>query len=766
MRGVLSGARRGLVPLAIFVLVSLAYAFGAFEPVERALMDSRFRLLPRGTSGELVVVAIDSHSLHALNTWPWPRDYHARLIDSLIAAGATKIALDIDFSAISNPSADGALAAALVRAQARVILPAFAQRGALSERSRNDVYNSFPAPIFRPSTLLAAVDVFPGPDSLVRDYSPLLTVDKTPMPSMAALLFGSLPAQPGGFYLDYGIRLDKLTVLSYVDVLDGRFDPAAVAGKKIIVGATAIELGDQFAVPLYRTIAGPLLQALAYECLAQGRAVHRSGALPTLGLALLILIGFQRPLSARGWRRGLLALLAVAAMVYGTALAVQALAPFSFDLAPALAGAVALFAIGVVRELELQARAALKHRTSDQHRRAMMQCVLEDSFDGIIIARADGTIELVNPAGSRFFGCGPEDMAGKPIDLFLPGSTTLQDQALAARRRNLRLPAGSHMPVERQLAGPDGKMRTVEHVASCSQLRIVSHQKERHAAEPHVFIHTFRDISERKMAEIRLREAMQQALAANSAKSEFLANMSHELRTPLNAIIGFSEVIRDALLEPIGKRYRDYASDIYNSGQHLLSVVNDVLDLAKIETGHFDLHEEEVAVADLVAMCLPIIDQHANKSGIDLKVSLIPDLPRVRADRLRLKQIVLNLLSNAVKFTPAGGRVTVSAAVAPDGGLDIHVSDTGIGMKPEELPAALEPFRQLESTFNRRYEGTGLGLPLARSLTELHGGVLEIDSEPGKGTSVRVRLPAHRVLLSRVAHRAATRSDLLPPAAA
>ncbi len=254
------------------------------------------------------------------------------------------------------------------------------------------------------------------------------------------------------------------------------------------------------------------------------------------------------------------------------------------------------------------------------------------------------------------------------------------------------------------------------------------------------------DITQLKRRESELQKAKEEAEQASRAKSQILANMSHELRTPLNAIIGFSEVIRDAILEPVGERYRDYARDIHNSGQHLLSLINDVLDLAKIETGYFDLHEEKVEVAGLVATCLPIVDQRAKKGGIDLGTSLTTDLPPIWADRLRLKQIVLNLLSNAIKFTPSGGKVTVSAAHASDGGVTIRVTDTGIGMRPEEIPIALEPFRQIEGSLNRQYEGTGLGLPLAKQLIGLHGGALLIESQLGKGTTVCVSVPPSRVI--------------------
>jgi two-component system, cell cycle sensor histidine kinase PleC len=262
-----------------------------------------------------------------------------------------------------------------------------------------------------------------------------------------------------------------------------------------------------------------------------------------------------------------------------------------------------------------------------------------------------------------------------------------------------------------------------------------------------------RQLRARMLANSRLHDTVRELESARMAaeessrvKSQFMANMSHELRTPLNAIIGFSEVIRDALVGPVAARYKDYARDIHSSGRHLLGLINDVLDLSKIELGRLELHEEPVVLAKLVSDCERFVAERVRASSLELAIDLPSDLPMLRADELRLKQVVLNLLSNAVKFTPVGGRITLRAATTPESGIVLAVADTGIGMKAEEIPIALEPFRQIDSALNRRYEGTGLGLPLARTLVELHGGTLAISSAPGQGTTVTVTLPAERVI--------------------
>ncbi|MBL6939752.1 MAG: histidine kinase [Alphaproteobacteria bacterium] len=245
--------------------------------------------------------------------------------------------------------------------------------------------------------------------------------------------------------------------------------------------------------------------------------------------------------------------------------------------------------------------------------------------------------------------------------------------------------------------------------------------------------------------EKQLATALADAEAANRAKSSFLALMSHELRTPLNAIIGFSEVLAAELFGGHQvPRYREYSADIHHAGKHLLALINDILDLSKYEAGKMDLQCEPFAVVDLFRDCQRMVAVRAQESGIDLMIDAPAGLPLLDADRRRIKQILLNLLSNAIKFTPAGGCVRLVAETAQDGGVVLSVHDTGIGMTCDQIPLALEPFRQIDSPFSRTQEGTGLGLSLVKALTEQHDGRLTIDSAVNKGTSVRVYLPASR----------------------
>ena len=259
---------------------------------------------------------------------------------------------------------------------------------------------------------------------------------------------------------------------------------------------------------------------------------------------------------------------------------------------------------------------------------------------------------------------------------------------------------------------------------------------------------TGRDITRQVQVARSLREAKEAAEAANIAKSQFLANMSHELRTPLNAIIGFSEALELGMAGPLQPRQAEYAGLIHQSGEHLHNVINDILDLAKVDAGKLELHEETaIDPRSVVDACVTLMRSHAVAGSVALSVDAEPRLPQLRADPTRLKQILLNLVSNAIKFTEAGGEVVVAVRPADDGSIAFVVRDTGLGMTEREIATALEPFGQVDGSHTRRHEGTGLGLPLAQRLAELHGGSLVVKSVKGRGTTVTVTLPSERTVV-------------------
>lgn len=362
----------------------------------------------------------------------------------------------------------------------------------------------------------------------------------------------------------------------------------------------------------------------------------------------------------------------------------------------------------------------------------------EESFQSIFYA-APLPISLVDPstfgvmqaniAALKLFGIEEENANGFDVREFF------SDDDLPARLDRLLLSGRAGVPVEFSLKRVDGEI-----------IRVLVSAATVHFQGRRALLIGIQDVTARHKEAEALREARDQATAASRSKSEFLANMSHELRTPLNAIIGFSEALERELFGPVGNpRYREYAEDIHDSGVHLLSLINDILDLSKIEAGHFKLHEDETELDHIVASATRIVRHRAQQANIAIDCDLPEPALVLVADERALKQVLINLVSNAVKFSPDGSLVSVGAHITSDG-LRIAVTDRGVGIASEDIPRALTPFTQLDGSLSRTHEGTGLGLPLAKHLTELHGGNLFIESVVGEGTTVYVDLPLSRVV--------------------
>lgn len=320
------------------------------------------------------------------------------------------------------------------------------------------------------------------------------------------------------------------------------------------------------------------------------------------------------------------------------------------------------------------------------------------------------------------------------LDLSLPDSKGLE----GVRRIQSVNP---HLPIV-VLSGLDDEAMSFEAVQVGAQDYLVKGRDE-----GQVMVRALRYAIERKRVHMQVLEEKERAELANRSKSEFLANMSHELRTPLNAIIGFSEILENELMGPLGAPcYKDYALNIRESGTHLLDIINDILDLSKIEAGKDLLLEEIIDLSRTLRSCARLMEMRAENAKISLIDKISPGLPAMRADERKMKQIFINLLSNAVKFTPEGGQVTLSAAHLEGGGIEIAVADTGIGIAAEDIPKALLPFKQIDNSLSRKYNGTGLGLPLADNFTRMHGGTLTLESTVGQGTRVVLFFPEKRVV--------------------
>lgn len=372
----------------------------------------------------------------------------------------------------------------------------------------------------------------------------------------------------------------------------------------------------------------------------------------------------------------------------------------------------------------------------NEERLAELAMIAERSDNGILTTDRDAAITWVNEGLTRMTGFTLDDVRGKtPFDAFFQGPDI--DLESIAELKQARAEGRSY----------DVEVLNYRKDGSAIWLHLTATPIRDAGGAVIKWLTISRDITRQRQATQALSDARDEAERASSAKSSFLANMSHELRTPLNAIIGFSEVMMEETFGPLGAdRYRQYAKGIHESGSHLLGLINDILDFSKAGAGLLKLDEQMLDAGAVVTETVHVMRARADNGGIDLQVVLPEEPVLLQGDSRKLKQILLNLLSNAVKFTSAGGHVAVSLEVAGDGGVMLHVSDTGIGMAPEDVPKAFVAFGQIDNRLSRQYQGTGLGLPLTRKLVELHGGTVELDSAPGKGTVATVRLPPERLV--------------------
>ena len=366
---------------------------------------------------------------------------------------------------------------------------------------------------------------------------------------------------------------------------------------------------------------------------------------------------------------------------------------------------------------------------------------VEQSPAAVILTSMDGTIEYVNSRFTEMTGYSLEDVTGKTPRILKSGHTSNQDYS----QMWAKISRGHEWRGEVYNKRKDDSFYWA----------ILSITTVRDAYGVAInYLGIQEDITETKAAMAALQSAKEDAEYANHVKSQFLASMSHELRTPLNAIIGFSEMMMNEIFGPIGShKYLEYNKDVHDSGQHLLELITDILDMSKIESGNLQLNESAVEISRIAETCRKLISSRANDKDITLLSDLPHPSPVVMADSVRLKQIFINLLTNSVKYTPRGGDIAMAIGVNERGGLQISISDTGIGISEEDIPRALEPFSQIADIMSAPSEGVGLGLYLTRSLVEMHGGELQIDSSLGHGTTVTVHLPRSRVLdTGRTAH--------------
>jgi PAS domain S-box-containing protein len=445
------------------------------------------------------------------------------------------------------------------------------------------------------------------------------------------------------------------------------------------------------------------------------------------------------------WRRVVTGLVLWSISVFAAMLYLRQVLGVGIDFAPLVLLPLSVYICALIAQISARERRLFFKDRALIHKDTLISKVLETTYDGVVIVDYQGKIVFANNTALRLFGYEPDEIASKEIDILSPtahqGRIGREISHYLSQAKDGKL---YPRPYETSGLRADGTCFSMDLLVATASLEIADSPFERREEDRVLYVCNMWDVSARKKMEDAQRLALETQVVANRAKSEFVANMSHELRTPLNAIIGFSEMLSRSFFGKLTEKQAEYVGDIHFSGSHLLKLINDILDISKIEAGHSELQEEDVEVRDVVESCLNLVRPKAQETKVSLSVSGISPMYLLYADERKLKQVLINLLSNAVKFTPPGGSVEICSEIESDGAYTISVVDSGVGIAPEDIDKALAPFGQIESGLDRKYEGTGLGLPLTKSLVEAHGGTLSLESSIGVGTTIKARFPSGR----------------------
>lgn len=696
--------------------------------LDNALLTARYSLTVQNKEFNSVLIAIDTRSLQSDPDWPWPRDRYANLLDRLNKAGAAQIAFDIDFSSRNNGDED--FAAAIGRSQAPVYLATFRQSfdgapGVIAEIQPNHV-------IRQHGNLVTTT--FPiDPDGIVREMPAQDMFSYGPVPQLA-LALNDRPPFEGLRTVDFAHDLREFPVISFSDVLRGAEIDDIVRGKTVFVGATAIELGDEFALPHLGLQSGVLLNMLAYESIRQHSEKSTAPMVVILFLVGIAVLAASRSVSLMGIRVYTILNISVLISVFLLGLLSQSF--FDIVIPTALSHIAQLSAIALmlcVAADDYAAKIFRSHMNIRKHA-AILDTMMSSNHDGIILVNRFGAVENCNEQASRLLGTDCRHMKDHDFAKVAPSIAGAQYDGA---------------PVLIEIACAAGKTQYVEVSKSEVELPLARSRYEQRQEVRYLTLYTLHDLTAQKLAEQTERQAKEEHARASEAKSTLISTMSHELRTPLNSVCGFADLIStEAFGEHTSPEYAEFGGMISSSGKQLLGVINDMLLATQLQSGDVKLRDQRFPLSEVISAAIERASQRQSWSNPEIDVDV--DGVTLQADYDLMTTAFYHLIDNASKFAKTDGRIRIG--VTEDGILSI--SDNGPGLGGADGERLKQLFEQGDGSRTRAHEGCGLGLFLVSGIFDLHGISFTLEDGPEGGCQVACQMPGEVMTTSHTASAA------------
>ncbi|MEM9706779.1 MAG: CHASE2 domain-containing protein, partial [Pseudomonadota bacterium] len=713
----------GIAILLCALIVFTLSTTGLLKRFDDYLLEARFQLLQKPIDANAVIVAIDTKSLQASPNWPWGRQVHGELVQKLDQAGARAIVFDLDFSAVGDPVGDQRFAEAINAARAPVWLAA--HRQPLSPDLPDIVAELLPNEQIRAPAELASVTYPIDPDGLVRRGERFSEFSFGALPTIASAL-APRDGERGGYYIDYSISDASIRYYSYTDVLAGDLPESAFSGKNVFIGATALELGDEYVAPAIGLTSGVTLNAIASETLLQGRALNAIGNTTIFALAGLLSI-LLCAAKARALGRTYVGIhIILIMMILFAPLVAQAYLHLVLPTAALWGVQVACAIYALIRDLEYRSVSAFRAHIQARDTGAVLSTLINENYDGFIVVCPQGVVERCNARAAELLGLEATPKKGDAL--------TIVAHDLARQIDLSQEEVGLIQSLEMSIDDADDeKRRDLDIAVTRSVVEPFKSRFERRTTPRAFIVITLHDITQQKRAEYAERAAREKQEQASRAKSELISNMSHELRTPLNSVIGFSDVIRKEMFGEIGApEYREYVEMINKSGRGLLSIINDMLSAAKLQANEWVIDRDKEYIEDLVDAALEDARSKPSWSDQSVSVDYGANTPSAIVDAESVRLALAHLIDNAAKFSGEKGEIKIAVSQA-NGALAIAITDNGPGCDEAMLGRITDLFFQGDGSLNRSHEGAGLGLYLADQIAALNHGQLKLQSPPDGG---------------------------------